>query len=306
MTAGAMIAASILMGRALAPIEQLIGRWPQMTRARAAWKTLKAELSDTTESERTRLPRPEAELTVKSLTLSSGRDTKPILYDVSFAVAAGEAVGIIGPSGAGKTSIAKSILALIEPGIGEVRLGGALMSHYHPDDLGAFVGYLPQEPMLITGTIAENIARMAIDPDSAAVVAAAKRAEAHELILSLPDGYETRVEDNEIGLSGGQKQRIALARALYGDPVLLVLDEPNSALDQAGSDALNAAIRDMKARQGAVVIMTHRPTAIAECDTLLVLDAGRVKAQGPRDEIIRSMMKNANDVQRSLGTGQVA
>ena len=147
---------------------------------------------------------------------------------------------------------------------------------------------------------------MAIAPDSEAVVAAAKRAEAHELILSLPDGYDTRVEDNEIGLSGGQKQRIALARALYGDPVLLVLDEPNSALDQAGSEALNAAIRDMKARQGAVVVMTHRPTAIAECDRLLVLDGGRIKAQGPRDEVIRSMMKNANAIQRDLEKGKVA
>lgn len=306
MTAGAMIAGSILMGRALAPIEQLIGRWPQMTRARSAWRTLKQEMSDAKTTERTRLPRPDAHLAVKNLTLATGPNAKPILYDVSFSLSGGEALGIIGSSGSGKTTIAKSILALTEPNVGEVRLGGALMSHYHPNDFGAYVGYLPQEPMLITGTIAENIARMAIAPDSEAVVAAARRAEAHELILSLPNGYDTRVEDNEIGLSGGQKQRIALARALYGDPVLLVLDEPNSALDQAGSEALNAAIRDMKARQGAVVVMTHRPTAIAECDRLLVLDGGRVKAQGPRDEIIRSMMKNANAIQRDLEKGKVA
>lgn len=306
MTAGAMIAASILMGRALAPIEQVIGRWPQFTRAKAAWAALKEDLATERGPSRTRLPEPDATLAVKGLTLAASSQAKPILYDVSFTVPGGEALGVIGPSGAGKTSIAKALLALIEPNVGEVRLGGALMGHYHPEDLGAYVGYLPQDPTLISGTIAENIARMALSPDSEAVVEAAKRAKAHELILSLPNGYDTRVEDNEIGLSGGQKQRIALARALYGNPVLLVLDEPNSALDQEGSDALNAAIRDMKERQRAVVIMTHRPTAIAECDKLLVLEAGRVKALGPRDEIIRAMMKNASEVQRSLGNGQVA
>lgn len=168
------------------------------------------------------------------------------------------------------------------------------------------VGYLPQDPMLITGTIAENIARMALEPNSDMVVAAAQKAKAHELILSLPDGYETRIEDNQIGLSGGQRQRIALARALYGDPVLLVLDEPNSALDQDGSEALNAAIRTMKEEGRSVVIMTHRPVAISECDRLMVVETGQVKALGPRDEIIRSMMKNASDIQRTIGRGDIA
>lgn len=160
--------------------------------------------------------------------------------------------------------------------------------------------------MLITGTIAENIARMALEPNSDMVVAAAQKAKAHELILSLPDGYETRIEDNQIGLSGGQRQRIALARALYGDPVLLVLDEPNSALDQDGSEALNAAIRTMKEEGRSVVIMTHRPVAISECDRLMVVETGQVKALGPRDEIIRSMMKNASDIQRTIGRGDIA
>ena len=155
--------------------------------------------------------------------------------------------------------------------------------------------------MLITGTIAENIARMALAPDSERVIAAAQKAKAHELILSLPDGYETRVEDNQIGLSGGQRQRIALARALYGDPVLLVLDEPNSALDQEGSEALNEVLRTMKSEGRSVIVMTHRPVAIQECDRLIVVDAGRVKADGPRDEVIRSMMKNAADIQRTIG-----
>jgi ATP-binding cassette subfamily C protein len=250
---------------------------------------------------RTRLPRPEGRLDVKGITLTTTSGHPPVLYNVTFSVAPGEALGVIGRSGAGKTTIAKTVLGLIHPGIGEVRLDGALVNHYTPDDLGAHIGYLPQDPMLLTGTIAENIARMSLEPDSAMVVDAAKKAKAHDLILSLPDGYETRIEDNKIGLSGGQRQRIALARALFGDPVLLVLDEPNSALDQEGSEALNAAIRTMTDEGRSVIIMTHRPVAISECDTLMVVENGAVKAHGPRDEIIKSMMKNAGDVQRVVG-----
>ncbi len=306
-TAGAMIAASILLGRALAPIEQIIGRWPQIARARQARASLNAFLSETPDPvERTSLPRPEGRLDVKGITVTTAPGAPPVLYNVAFAMQPGEALGVIGRSGSGKTTIAKTILGLIQPNIGEVRLGGALISHYSPEELGAHVGYLPQDPMLISGTIAENIARMALEPDSAMVVAAAQKAMAHELILSLPDGYETRIEDNQIGLSGGQRQRIALARALYGDPVLLVLDEPNSALDQEGSEALNAAIRTMKSEGRSVVIMTHRPVAISECDRLMVVEGGQVKAIGPRDEIIRSMMKNASDIQRTVGGGDTS
>lgn len=302
LTAGAMIAGSILLGRALAPIEQIIGRWPQIARARQGWQSLKKLFGDTPEEqERTRLPRPEGRLDVKSVTLTTAPGKPPVLYNVSFSVAPGESLGVIGRSGSGKTTIAKTILGLAHANVGEIRLGGALINHYTPEDLGAHIGYLPQDPMLISGTIAENIARMALEPDSAQVVEAAKKAKAHELILSLPDGYETRIEDNQIGLSGGQRQRIALARALFGDPVLLVLDEPNSALDQEGSEALNAAIRTMKSEGRSVIIMTHRPVAISECDRLMVVDAGAVKAEGPRDEIIRSMMKNAGDIQKVVG-----
>ena len=243
---------------------------------------------------------------MKGVTVTTAPGSPPVLYNITCSIAPGEALGVIGRSGAGKTTIAKTILGLVEPHIGEVRLDGALISHYSPEDLGAHVGYLPQDPMLISGTIAENIARMSLQPDSEMVVAAARKAKAHDLILSLPNAYETRIEDNQIGLSGGQRQRIALARALYGDPVLLVLDEPNSALDQEGSEALNAAIRTMKGEGRSVVIMTHRPVAIAECDTLMVVDAGRVKALGPRDEIIKSMMKNAPDIQRAIGGGDAS
>lgn len=302
LTAGAMIAGSILLGRALAPIEQIIGRWPQIARARQGRRSLETFLDQNEETqEKTRLPRPEGRLDVKGLTLTTGPGKPALLYNVSFDIEPGEALGVVGRSGSGKTTIAKTLLGLLEPNIGEVRLGGALISHYAPADLGAYVGYLPQDPMLISGTIAENIARMSLEPDSEMVVAAAQKAKAHELILSLPDGYETRVENNSIGLSGGQRQRIALARALYGDPVLLVLDEPNSALDQEGSEALNAAVRTAKSEGRSVIIMTHRPVAISECDKLMVIDGGRVKAHGPRDEVLKSMMKNAGDIQRVIG-----
>ena len=299
LSAGAMIAGSILLGRALAPIEQIIGRWPQIARARQGWKSLTKLLAEAPDApDRTRLPRPEGRLDVSGLTITTGPGKPPILYNVTFKLKPGEVLGVIGRSGSGKTTIARALLGLVDANVGEVRLGGALVGHYHPDDLGRHIGYLPQDPMLISGTIAENIARMSLTPDSEMVVEAAKKAKAHDLILSLPDAYDTRIEDNKIGLSGGQRQRIALARALYGEPVLLVLDEPNSALDQEGSEALNAAVRTMKSEGRSVVIMTHRPVAISECDTLLVIDEGKVKALGPRDEIIKSMMKNADDVKR--------
>lgn len=302
-TAGAMIAASILLGRALAPIEQIIARWPQLTQFLEARRRLHKFVIEQGEAPtRMRLPRPVGQLDVKGLTVTKDPGTPPLLYNVSFSVSPGEVLGVIGRSGSGKTTIARSILGLIEPNIGEIRLGGALVGHYGAEDTGAYVGYLPQDPMLISGTIGENIARMSLVPDSAKIVEAACKAKAHDLILSLPDGYDTRIEDNRIGLSGGQRQRIALARALFGDPVLLVLDEPNSALDQEGSEALNAAVETMKREQRAVIIMTHRPIAISVCDSLLVLDAGQVKAHGPRDEIIRAMMKNADHVQRSFAS----
>ena len=304
LTPGAMIAASILLGRALAPVEQVIGRWPQIARARSAWHALMSFLEDVEDTpERTRLPRPSGRLDVKGITVTRGPGHPPVLYNISFTLAPGDALGVIGKSGSGKTTIAKTILGLITPSLGEVRLGGALISHYVPADLGQHIGYLPQDPVLITGTIAENIARMERHPDSVAVVAAARKAKVHDLILSLPDGYDTRVQDNMIGLSGGQRQRIALARALYGEPMLLVLDEPNSALDQEGSEALNAAVRQMKSEGRTVIIMTHRPIAISECDKLMVVEGGRISAFGARDEVLRTVVRNVDDVRRSLRTG---
>ncbi len=304
LTAGAMIASSILLGRALAPVEQLLSRWPQVVQARQSWASLSRFLEMApTPIRRTRLPRPVGRISAKGLTVSGGPGAPALLYNVSFALEPGEVLGIIGRSGSGKSTIARALLNQVSLTVGEVRLGDALLTQYEQEELGQYIGYLPQDTLLITGTIAENIARMSRHPNSAAVVAAAQKACAHELILSLPNGYETRVEDNKIGLSGGQKQRIALARALYGDPVLLVLDEPNSALDQDGTDALNSAIRAMKSEGRCVVIMTHRPLAISECDRLMVLDAGAIKAIGPRDTVLKAMMRNAGDIQHTFARG---
>ncbi|MEO9651591.1 MAG: type I secretion system permease/ATPase [Roseobacter sp.] len=301
MTAGAMIAGSILLGRALAPIEQSIGQWPLIQRARAAWATLAQLLASTPpEPETHELPRPEATVSFAGATIVPHGAKAPTLSGVSFKLAAGEVLGVIGKSGSGKSTLAKTILGLTHAAAGEVRFGGATLEQYGTAALGSFIGYLPQDVVLFNGSIAENIARMAIEPDDAKIVEAAKRANAHDMILSLPDGYKTMVQSDDSQLSGGQKQRIGLARAFYGDPVLLVLDEPNSALDNDGSVALNLAVREFKASNRSVVILTHRPTAISECDRLLVVEGGRIVANGPRDEVLKSMVSNVSDIKRSI------
>jgi ATP-binding cassette subfamily C protein len=299
LTAGAMIAASILLGRALAPIDVGVSQWSVVQRARGSWQAIRTlvEGAGRTGPE-TDLPAPAASLSVNSVTLILGRGEKPVLDRVSFEVGPGQALGIIGRSGAGKSTLARVLTGLEEPTAGEVRLDGATLSQYGPERLGSYLGYLPQDVFFFDGTVAENIAQMAERPDDAKVVAAAKKARAHEIILSLPQGYDTPLSGFAVALSGGQKQRLGLARALYNDPVLLVLDEPNSALDADGSEALNAAVTAMKAENRAIIIMTHRPMAISTCDTLLVLEGGRVAGSGPRDEVVKKLMKNAGAVQR--------
>jgi len=301
-TAGAMIAASILLGRALAPVELGISQWSLVQRARFGWRDLKALLAESPDPPAlTELPAPVARLTVSGLSVIIRRGEKPVLNSVSLELAPGEALGVIGRSGSGKTTLARVITGLIEPVAGEVRLAGATLDQYGPDRLGHYLGYLPQDVRLFDGTVAENIAQMEPSPDASKVVTAAQKARVHEIILKLTEGYDTRIGVADAQLSGGQKQRLALARALYNDPVLLILDEPNSALDAEGSEALNSVVKAMKADGKGVLIMTHRPTAISACDKLLVLENGKVAAYGPRDEIIRSMMKNASDVQRVVG-----
>ena len=250
----------------------------------------------------TELPPPAAQFAATHITVIPMPGADPVLSGVSFDVAPGQALGVIGKSGSGKSTLARVLVGLVRPNAGEVRLGGATLDQYSATRLGQFVGYLPQSVQLFDGSVSENIAHMALAPDPAQVIAAAKKARVHEIILRLPNGYDTPIGPANAALSGGQLQRVALARALYGDPVALILDEPNSALDAEGSDALNAAIAQMKADGKAVIIMTHRPTAISTCDTLIVLDHGKVVATGPRDQVIRAIMKNAGDVARVVDT----
>jgi PrtD family type I secretion system ABC transporter len=296
LTPGAMIAASIILGRALAPVEQAIGGWPLVLRARQGWHNLRELLARPPQTAATRLPRPDGYLDVEQVTVFPPGHSKAALRMLSFRVRPGEALGVIGVSAAGKSTLARVLTGLWEPASGSVRLDGATLDQYDPLSLGRFIGYLPQDLVLFDATVAENIARLDPDPDPEAVVTAARLAGAHEMILGLPQGYDTPILAQGARLSGGQRQRIALARAFYGDPALLVLDEPNSALDAEGSDALNAAIRTAKAAGKAVVIMAHRPAGIAECDLILLLDRGAARAFGPRDEVLRQNLRNYTQV----------
>ncbi|MEL6679822.1 MAG: type I secretion system permease/ATPase, partial [Pseudomonadota bacterium] len=235
LTPGAMIAGSILLGRALAPVEQAIGQWPLVQRAREGWGNL-CELLEKTpeEEERTALPKPKALLDVQGITVAPPGEKVATLKMVSFRVDPGMAVGVIGPSAAGKSTLARVLTGIWQPAVGKVRLDGAALDQFSSDDLGEHIGYLPQDVVLFDATVADNIARMSTTPDAAKVVTAAKKAGAHEMILKLPLGYDTPISAGGSRLSGGQKQRLGLARAMYGDPVMLVLDEPNSNLDAEG------------------------------------------------------------------------
>ena len=304
LSAGVMIASSILMGRALAPVEQIVGGWALVARAREGWQRLAGLLGQTPAAQAPMsLPRPKARLDVQQISIVPPGQNAATLRLLTFRLEPGQALGVIGPSGAGKTTLARALCGVWAPTAGQIRLDGATLDQYAPDVLGGLIGYLPQRVTLFEGTIAENIARLSENADPAEVVAAAQRADAHNMILALPNGYGTRVSPAGGQLSGGQIQRIGLARALFGDPVLLVLDEPNANLDNDGTLALNAAIRGVKAAGGAVLIMAHRPAAIAECELLLVLDGGMRRAFGPRDEVLRSMVQNAEQIARAPGVG---
>ena len=304
LSAGAMIASSILMGRALQPIEQAVGQWSTVTRARQARTRLAGLLGRTPPATaRTTLPRPKAVLEVQGISVIPPGASAPVLRGVSFALQPGQAMGVIGVSGSGKSSLARALIGVWRASAGRIRLDGATLDQYDPDALGSYIGYLPQRVTLFDGTIADNIARLQTGADPARIIAAARAAAAHDLILQLPDGYDTPISTMGSRLSGGQIQRIGLARALYGDPVILILDEPNSNLDNDGSLALNAAIHAAKAAGCAVLIMAHRPAAIQECELLLVMKDGSVGAFGPRDVILRDMVKNAGDITRSIAGG---
>ncbi|MEH6835124.1 MULTISPECIES: type I secretion system permease/ATPase [Falsihalocynthiibacter] len=306
LSAGAMIAGSILLGRALQPVEQAIGGWAYVVRAKQGWRSLSELLSAIPPEEpRTTLPPPSAKLDVQQVTVVPPGDSQAALRMVSFSLPAGTALGVIGSSGSGKSTLARALTGVWRLAGGTIRLDNASLEQYDPDVLGKYIGYLPQKVQLFEGTVAQNIGRLSQDINDDKVVAAAKKAAAHEMILTLPQGYDTQVSGAGGRLSGGQIQRIGLARAFYDDPVLLVLDEPNSNLDNVGSEALNHAIRAAKSAGNSVIIMAHRPAAIRECDLLLIMENGSVKAFGPKNEILQQNVTNHNQISQDQGAGGV-
>jgi len=293
-TPGIIIASSILVSRALAPIELAIANWKGFVAARQSRRRLTQmlEMIPATEAP-LQLPKPEATLSVEHVTAVPPGTQRIVLQDVSFRLQAGNALGIIGPSASGKSSLARVIVGVWRPARGKVTLDGAALDQWSPEILGQHVGYLPQDVELFDGTVAENICRFAVNPNPDAIIAAAKAASVHELILALPDGYETKIGEAGEALSAGQRQRIALARALYGDPFLVVLDEPNSNLDEDGDRALTAAIQAVRDRKGIVVVIAHRPSALAATDLVLVLMQGRVQRFGPKEEALKGLVRPA-------------
>jgi ATP-binding cassette subfamily C protein len=298
-SAGTIIAASIIMARALAPIETAIGHWRGFVAARQSYDRL-ANLFQTFnltggKTERVALPRPERTLVVKNLSVAPPGERTPVIQGVGFALEAGDGLGIIGPSASGKSTLARALVGIWQPlgTAGGVRLDGATLDQWSADALGRHIGYLPQDVALFSGTVADNIARLDGAASSESIIAAAKAAGVHDMIVQLPDGYETRIGEGGAGLSAGQRQRIALARALYGDPFLVVLDEPNSNLDAAGDNALTAAIASVRARGGIAIVIAHRPSALAAVDKVMAMAKGQVTAFGPKAEVLKDILQPA-------------
>jgi ATP-binding cassette subfamily C protein len=291
-TGGIMIASSILTSRAMAPVELAIGNWKGFVSARQGWRRLRTLLEASAKGEAPlKLPAPRSLLSLESAGAGAPGGQRFAVQDVSFDLRAGSGLGIIGPSASGKSSLARMIVGVWPTWRGKVRFDGAAIEQWLPEDLGRHIGYLPQDVELFAGTVAQNIARFDPNPKSEAILAAAKAANVHEMILQLPDGYETQVGEAGAALSGGQRQRIALARAIYGDPFLVVLDEPNSNLDNEGEQALTAAIMSIRARGGIVVVIAHRPSALAGVDQVLVMSEGRVQSFGPKEEVLSKVLR---------------
>lgn len=286
-TGGIIIAGSILSARALAPVDTAIANWKGFIAARQGFRNLARwlELLPKASSEM-RLEAPRSHVSIEQAAVGAPGQPRPLAQDLNFRLEGGSALGIIGPSGAGKSSLARLLIGLWQPMRGAVRFDGATLDQWPPAILGQHLGYLPQDVELISGTIAQNICRFEPDYEPAAVMAAARAAGVHEMIVGLPGGYETDVGDHGTSLSAGQAQRIGLARALYGDPFLVVLDEPNSNLDAEGDAALTAAITGIRARGGIAVVIAHRPSAIAGVNLLLVMQQGRQVAFGSKEEIL--------------------
>lgn len=289
-SAGIIIAGSILVGRALAPVDLAIANWKTFVTARQSWARLSKLLAHfPAEPQRLSLPAPCRCIAIERLAVTEPGGTRIIIRDISFTLGAGAGLGVIGPSAAGKSTLARAIVGAWPAASGRVRLDGADLGQWPPEDLGRHIGYLPQDVELFSGTVAENIARLDPSPDAGAVIAAANAAGVHEMIVNLRDGYQTQIGEGGAVLSSGQRQRIALARALYGDPFLVVLDEPNSNLDADGDRALMRSVSSVRERGGVVIVISHRRSILNAVDHILFLQDGRAVAFGPRDQVMAKL-----------------
>ncbi len=289
LTPGAIIAVSVASARALAPIDQVIGGWRNILAARHSYRQVKDTIAQSVDVDRRfpGLPLPKASLTVENLTVASPATGRVLLSDVSFELKAGQAMAVVGPSGGGKSTLMRALAGIWTPLRGSVRFDDVSLSHYEPAMRGAFLGYLPQEVNLFTGSVVENINRFGTG-DENAVYEAANRTGIHRMIAQLPDGYDTQVGAMGTALSAGQRQRIGLARALFGNPLVVLLDEPNASLDAVGERALNDTIREIRERGGIVIVVAHRPSVLSAVDTVAVIHGGTLAAIGPKDQVISS------------------
>lgn len=294
-TPGAMIAGSIILGRALAPVQMVVGQWRSVGQTREAYDRLNEfHLAEDTLPTPTQLPEPTGHLTVQDVTAGPPGASRAVLSGLNFSVKPGQGLGVIGPSASGKSTLARLLVGVWMPQRGAIRIDGATYDQWDRDVIGPAIGYLPQTVELFDGSIAENIARFDPQGNDDAVIAAAQWAGVHELILKLPDGYDSRIGPGQTVLSGGQTQRIGLARALYGNPKLIVLDEPNASLDQEGDAALTRAIRLAREAGAAIIVMAHRPSAIAAVDLILSLRDGKQDAFGPKEDVIAKMREQSD------------
>jgi PrtD family type I secretion system ABC transporter len=291
-TAGIIIAGSILSARALAPVDLAIAHWKGFIAARQSWHRLNRLLESLpAQPAQMLLQNPSSRLAVEAVTIAPPGDQRIVIQDVTFALEAGNGLGVIGPSGSGKSSLARALVGVWQPLRGKVRLDGAALDQWSSDVLGRHVGYLPQDVELFAGSVAQNICRFDPEARSETIIAAAKEAGVHQMIIKMRDGYDTQIGEHGAALSAGQAQRVALARALYGDPFLIVLDEPNSNLDTEGDEALTRAVRSARERGAIVVVVAHRPVGIEAVDMLLVLKDGRMHAFGPKDTVLGQVLQ---------------
>ena len=291
-TAGIIIAGSILSARALAPVDLAIAHWKGFVAARQSWHRLSRLLESLpAQPAQMLLQNPSSRLAVEAVSIVPPGDQKIVVQDVTFALEAGNGLGVIGPSGSGKSSLVRALVGVWQPFRGKVRLDGAALDQWSSDVRGRHVGYLPQDVELFAGSVAQNICRFDPEARSEAIIAAAKEAGVHQMIIKMRDGYDTQIGEQGAALSAGQAQRVALARALYGDPFLIVLDEPNSNLDTEGDEALTRAVRSARERGAIVVVVAHRPIGIEAVDQLLVLRDGRVQAFGPKETVLAQVLQ---------------